>query len=277
MKPTTASDDFLRGIWRENPVLVTVLGLCPTLAVTNTVINGLAMGIATTLVILGSSIMVSLTRRLIPKEVRISAWILIIATFVTVIDLVLAAAVPDVHKALGAFIALIVAQLVLVAGLSFRIQNLSPEVAAGVFLGYAALNGLTFSMIFAVYTTTSIAGAFFVTSAMFGALALLGWTTKRDLSSVGSIAFMALIGLILATVVNLFWANEALYWITTYAGVAIFAALTAYDMQKIKQINVRGNTGTDDDKREAILGALALYLDFINLFLFVLRIFGRER
>lgn len=175
------------------------------------------------------------------------------------------------------FIALIVAQLVLVAGLSFRIQNLSPEVAAGVFLGYAALNGLTFSMIFAVYTTTSIAGAFFVTSAMFGALALFGWTTKRDLSSVGSIAFMALIGLILATVVNLFWANEALYWITTYAGVAIFAALTAYDMQKIKQINVRGNTGTDDDKREAILGALALYLDFINLFLFVLRIFGRQR
>jgi uncharacterized protein len=175
------------------------------------------------------------------------------------------------------FIALIVAQLVLVAGLSFRIQSLSPQIAAAVFLGYAALNGLTFSMIFAVYTTTSIAGAFFVTSAMFAALALFGWTTKRDLSSLGSIAFMALIGLILATLVNLFWANEALYWITTYAGVAIFAALTAYDMQKIKEINVRGNTGTDADKREAILGALALYLDFINLFLFVLRIFGRER
>jgi Na+-translocating ferredoxin:NAD+ oxidoreductase subunit E len=112
MKPTTASEDFLRGIWRENPVLVTVLGLCPTLAVTNTVINGFAMGIATTLVILGSSVIVSLTRTLIPKEVRISAWILIIATFVTVIDLVLAAAVPDVHKALGAFIALIVANCI---------------------------------------------------------------------------------------------------------------------------------------------------------------------
>ncbi|MFL5770403.1 MAG: Bax inhibitor-1/YccA family protein [Chloroflexota bacterium] len=175
------------------------------------------------------------------------------------------------------FIGLIVAQLVLVAGLSFRIQNLSPQVAAAVFLGYAALNGVTFSMIFAVYTTASIAGAFFVTSAMFGALALFGWTTKRDLSSVGSIAFMALIGLILASVVNLFWANGALYWITTYAGVAIFSALTAYDMQKIKEINTRGNTGTDDDKREAILGALALYLDFVNLFLFILRIFGRSK
>jgi FtsH-binding integral membrane protein len=175
------------------------------------------------------------------------------------------------------FLVLIVAQFVAVAGLSLRIQHMSPPVAAAVFLGYSALNGLTFSIIFSVYTTTSIAGAFFVTSAMFGALALYGWRTKRDLSSVGSIAFMALIGLILASVVNLFWANGVLYWITTYAGVAIFAALTAYDMQKIKQLNVRGNTGTDDDKREAILGALALYLDFINLFLFILRIFGRER
>jgi hypothetical protein len=175
------------------------------------------------------------------------------------------------------FLVLIVAQFVAVAGLSLRIQRMSPPVAAAVFLGYSALNGLTFSIIFSVYTTTSIAGAFFVTSAMFGALALFGWTTKRDLSSVGSIAFMALIGLILASVVNLFWANGALYWITTYAGVAIFAALTAYDMQKIKQLNVRGNTGTDDEKREAILGALALYLDFINLFLFILRIFGRQK
>ena len=175
------------------------------------------------------------------------------------------------------FLVLIVAQFVAVAGLSLRIQHMSPPVAAAVFLGYSALNGLTFSIIFSVYTTTSIAGAFFVTSAMFGALALYGWRTKRDLSSVGSIAFMALIGLILASVVNLFWANGALYWITTYAGVAIFAALTAYDMQKIKQLNVRGNTGTDDDKREAILGALALYLDFINLFLFILRIFGRQK
>jgi uncharacterized protein len=175
------------------------------------------------------------------------------------------------------FLALIVAQFAAVAGLAFRIQTMSPTVAAGVFLGYSALNGVTFSMIFAVYTTASIAGAFFVTSAMFGALALFGWTTKRDLSSLGSIAFMALIGLILASVVNLFWANGTLYWITTYAGVAIFSALTAYDMQKIKELTVRGNTGTDEDKREAILGALALYLDFINLFLFVLRIFGRER
>ena len=112
---------------------------------------------------------------------------------------------------------------------------------------------------------------------MFGALAVFGYATKRDLSSLGSIAFMALIGLILASIVNLFWANDALYWITTYAGVAIFSALTAYDMQKVKKINVAGDAGTDADKREAILGALALYLDFVNLFLYLLRIFGKRR
>ena len=212
--------------------------------------------------------------------VRVMSWMFAGLAFTGVIAWAIGTSedtVAGVDDHAWVFIGLIVAQLVLVAGLSFRIQSLSPQIAAAVFLGYAALNGVTFSMIFAVYTTTSIAGAFFVTSAMFGALAVFGWTTKRDLSSIGSIAFMALIGLILASVVNLFWANDALYWITTYAGVAIFSALTAYDMQKIKELNVRGNTGTDDDKREAILGALALYLDFINLFLFVLRIFGRER
>jgi uncharacterized protein len=111
---------------------------------------------------------------------------------------------------------------------------------------------------------------------MFGALAVWGAVTDIDLSKVGSIAFMALIGLILATIVNVFWANSTLYWITTYAGVAIFAALTAYDMQKLSQINKQGLTG-EAEGRAAIMGALALYLDFINLFLFLLRIFGQSR
>ena len=111
---------------------------------------------------------------------------------------------------------------------------------------------------------------------MFGALAVWGAITDIDLSKVGSIAFMALIGLILATIVNIFWANSTLYWITTYAGVAIFAALTAYDMQKLNQIGKQGLTG-EAEGRAAIMGALALYLDFINLFLFLLRIFGQQR
>ena len=108
MKATTPGEDLLRGIWRENPVLIQLLGLCPTLAVTNTVANGIAMGLATFFVLLGSSLLVSLLKRLIPNEVRISAYILIIATFVTLADMLLQAIVPDIHKALGAFIALIV-------------------------------------------------------------------------------------------------------------------------------------------------------------------------
>ena len=175
------------------------------------------------------------------------------------------------------FLALLFAELGAVIGLSALIGKMTPAVAAGVFLLYAAMNGVTFSLIFVVYTTASIFTTFLVTSAMFGALAVFGYVTKRNLSSLGSIAFMALIGLILASIVNLFWANDALYWITTYAGVAIFSALTAYDMQKVKKINVAGDAGTDADKREAILGALALYLDFVNLFLYLLRIFGKRR
>jgi Na+-translocating ferredoxin:NAD+ oxidoreductase subunit E len=108
MRATTAQQDLLRGIWRENPVLVQLLGLCPALAVTNTVANGIAMGLATFFVLLGSSVLVSLLRSYIPAEVRISAYILIIATFVTLVDMLLAAIVPDIHTALGAFIALIV-------------------------------------------------------------------------------------------------------------------------------------------------------------------------
>jgi electron transport complex protein RnfE len=111
--PPPARDDLLRGVWAENPVLVQLLGLCPTLAVTNTVANSIAMGLASVFVLLGSSVLVSSLRRLIPKEVRISAYILIIATFVTVVDMVLQAMVPDIHKALGAFIALIVVNCII--------------------------------------------------------------------------------------------------------------------------------------------------------------------
>ncbi len=154
--------------------------------------------------------------------------------------------------------------------------RISVGLATVLFLIYSATVGITFAFLFELYTTQSIFTTFLITAGMFGALAVWGAVTDIDLSKVGSIAFMALIGLILATIVNIFWANSTLYWITTYAGVAIFAALTAYDMQKLKQINEQGLTG-DAEGRAAILGALALYLDFINLFLFLLRIFGQER
>ena len=170
----------------------------------------------------------------------------------------------------------IAAQLGLVFFISFRINSISPTTATALFLVYAATVGVTFALIFELYTAQSIFTTFLITAGMFGALAAWGALTDMDLSKLGAIAFMALIGLILATIVNIFWANETLYWITTYAGVAIFAALTAYDMQKLNKISKEGLTG-EAEGRAAIMGALALYLDFINLFLFLLRIFGRSR
>jgi hypothetical protein len=182
----------------------------------------------------------------------------------------------DITESPGIIIGVIVAQLAIVFGLSFAINRISVGVATFLFLLYSATVGVTFAFIFELYTTQSIFTAFLITAGMFGALAVWGAVTDIDLSKVGSIAFMALIGLILATIVNVFWANSTLYWITTYAGVAIFAALTAYDMQKLTQINREGISG-DAAGRAAIMGALALYLDFINLFLFLLRIFGQQR
>lgn len=182
----------------------------------------------------------------------------------------------DITKSPGIVIGVIVAQLALVLALVFLLPRISVGLATFLFLLYSATVGVTFALIFELYTTQSIFTAFLITAGMFGALAVWGAVTHIDLSKVGAIAFMALIGLILATIVNLFWANSTLYWITTYAGVGIFAALTAYDMQKLKQINQQGLSG-EAEGRAAIMGALALYLDFINLFLFLLRIFGRSR
>jgi FtsH-binding integral membrane protein len=182
----------------------------------------------------------------------------------------------DITESPGIIIGVIVVQLGIVFGISFLINRISVGLATVLFLIYSATVGVTFAFIFELYTSQSIFTTFLITSGMFGALAVWGAITDIDLSKVGSIAFMALIGLILATIVNVFWANSTLYWITTYAGVGIFAALTAYDMQKLNQIGKEGLTG-DAEGRAAIMGALALYLDFINLFLFLLRIFGQQR
>src|SRR3954454_18008335 len=164
-------------------------------------------------------------------------------------------------------------QIGLVIWLTAALPRLSTGTAAALFLLYAALNGVLFAFIFELYTTQSIFTTFGICAAMFGGLALWGAITDIDLTKLGAIAFMALIGLILATIVNIFWANGTLYWITTYAGVAIFSALTAYDMQKLKRIHDSG--GDSGMPQLAVYGALALYLDFINLFLFLLRIFGQ--
>lgn len=191
------------------------------------------------------------------------------------------AATPAIYQVILSnqilFFGIIIAELVLVGYLSFMVKRISAMAATAVFFGYAALNGVTFSLIFLIYTASSIAYTFGITAAMFGCLSLFGYLTKTDLSKVGAIAFMALIGLIIASIVNFFMNSDTLYWIISYAGVIIFSALTAYDIQKIKQQNIIGNGGTEEDHKESIMGALTLYLDFINLFLFLLRFTGNRK
>ncbi len=186
------------------------------------------------------------------------------------------ALLTDITESPGILIGVVIGQLALVIALVASINRIPVSVATLLFLVYSATVGVTFALLFELYTTESIFTAFLVAAGMFGALAIWGAVTDMDLSKVGSIAFMALIGLILATIVNVFWANEALYWVTTYVGVLVFAALTAYDMQKLTRLSRQGLSG-EAEGRAAIIGALSLYLDFINLFLFLLRIFGRSR
>ncbi len=168
---------------------------------------------------------------------------------------------------------LMIATLGLVFYLSFSFQKMSPAAATFSFLLYAALNGVMLSAVLAVYTGGSVFSAFLVASGMFGAMALYGATTKKDLSAWGSLLFMALIGLIIASVVNMFIRSSGFDLILSYGAVLIFTGLTAYDMQKIKQIGQSGSYHPN----MAIMGALRLYLDFINLFLNILRIMGKRR
>lgn len=170
--------------------------------------------------------------------------------------------------------ALFIGEIAMVGYLAVKIKRMSAIQATMVFLSYAALNGLTMSLLFNMFTTESIASTFLITGTMFGMMSLYGYTTKRDLTGLGSLAFMGLIGIIVASILNIFMQSSALYWITTFIGVAVFVGLTAYDVQKIKNLNIIGNEGTEEDRKEAILGALTLYLDFINLFIMLLRIFG---
>jgi FtsH-binding integral membrane protein len=157
---------------------------------------------------------------------------------------------------------------------------MSSAVVTGCFLLYSALMGATLSLIFLRYSMESIAITFFVTALTFGVMSVYGYVTKRDLTSIGNLCFMALIGLIIASIVNMFVGSSLLYWGVTYVGILIFVGLTAYDTQKIKEMSMAlGNelAASETGKKQAILGALTLYLDFINLFLLLLRIFGGNR
>ena len=170
---------------------------------------------------------------------------------------------------------LVIAELLLVLGLSFTAQRLSGTVAAGLFLLYAALNGLTFSTLFYAYQLGSIGEAFLLTAGTFGAMSAYATNTKKDLSAWRAFLFMGLIGVMIAGVVQLFWHNEGFSFVWSCACVVVFAGLTAYDTQKLRQMHA--SAGFSSAASLSVVGALMLYLDFVNLFLALLRLFGRRR
>lgn len=179
----------------------------------------------------------------------------------------------------GMYWGLLIAEVLLVLFLSARIHKMSFATAGLMFAAYAILNGVTMSIIMLAYTAESIAQAFFVTAGTFGGMSLVGFFIKKDLSAMGRTLMMALIGLIIATVVNIFWQNSMIASILNYAGVIIFAGLTAYDTQKIKvMFQQNQHAGINDQTNKlALMGSLELYLDFINLFIYILRLFGNRK
>jgi FtsH-binding integral membrane protein len=171
------------------------------------------------------------------------------------------------------FFGLMIGELALVFTLSGAIHRLSTAVATLIFIAYSALNGVTLSVVALVYTANSIASTFVITAGMFGAMSIYGYMTRRDLTSWGSFLFMGLIGVVIASVVNIFVGSSAVSWVISGIGVIVFTGLTAYDTWKIKAMAAQGTEG----RKPAILGALTLYLDFINLFLMLLRFTGNRR
>ncbi len=171
---------------------------------------------------------------------------------------------------------LIIAELGLVIGLSAAINRLSLTMATLMFVLYSVVNGATMSFIFLAYTASSITNVFLITAGTFAAMALFGYFTKTDLTSLGKYLMMGLIGIIIATIVNIFTKSSGLTIILNYLGVLVFVGLTAYDAQKIKQMLLTAPDASEDSQKIALLGALSLYLDFINLFIYLLRLFGKR-
>jgi FtsH-binding integral membrane protein len=171
----------------------------------------------------------------------------------------------------------IIAQLGVVIWLSARVMRMSMGIATTLFIAYSALTGATLSTIFLVYDIGTIATTFFVTAGTFFAMSLIGYTTRMDLSRIGNLLYMLLIGLVIATIVNIFVTSTTLHWIITYVGVVVFVGLIAYDTQKLRNLFVQHNSADEVGQKIALLGAFTLYLDFINLFLHLLYIVGGNR
>jgi len=212
--------------------------------------------------------------------VRVFAWMtlgLVVTAGAAMFTLAVPGLLQMILSSPFVFFGLMAGELVMVIVLSRAVLRLQPWIAGLLFAAYAALNGVTLSVLFLVYTNTSILLTFGITACTFGIMALYGYTTQRDLTKMGSLLFMALIGLVLASVANLFFQNSTLYWIVSYVGVLIFIGLVAYDTQRLKKMSMEIGANGELSQKASILGALRLYLDFINLFLLLLRIVGRRR
>ncbi|WP_297260714.1 Bax inhibitor-1/YccA family protein [uncultured Prevotella sp.] len=192
-----------------------------------------------------------------------------VATSPTILSLIFSSKVT--------FFGLIIAEFALVFAISGAINRLSLSTATMLFILYSVINGATLSSIFFAFSVATIGKVFFITAGTFGAMALVGYTTKTDLTSMGKLLFMALLGIIIASVVNMFVASSGLDLILSYVGVLVFVGLIAYDTQKIKQMCQTAPDAGESAQKLALIGALSLYLDFINLFLYLLRIFGNNR
>ena len=209
---------------------------------------------------------------------KVYGWMFLGLAFTAVLAFATASSPAVLQAVLGnrlIFYGLVVAEVALVWYLSARVSQLSPSAAGTFFLSYSALNGVTLSVVLLAFTGESVANAFITTSAMFGALAVYGSVTKRSLAGVGQFAFMGLIGVVVASIIGIFWRNDALQFVISVSGVVVFTALTMWDAQRLKgmALGLEGGPAAPF----AVVGALALYLDFINLFLFIVRLFGQRR
>jgi len=211
---------------------------------------------------------------------RVYAWMtagLLTTALAAFVTLSTPAILQFVFGAKFVFWGLMIAELGLVVWLSGMVGKLSAAAAGAVFLLYSALNGLTLSAVFLAFTSASIVSTFVVTAGTFGVMSLWGLATKRTLDGLGSFAFMGLVGVILASVVNIFLRNDMLGFVVSCAGVLVFVLLTAYDTNKLKRMAAVVDGASEEGRRASVSGALALYLDFINLFLMLLNLFGRRR
>lgn len=217
------------------------------------------------------------TQRFMTKVYGWMSFALAITGFVAMYTASSPALLEMVFGNMWTLLGIILVEFAMVGALAGWVNRMSASTATMIFVLYSALNGVVLSGIFLVYTSESISSTFFITAGTFGAMSFYGYTTKTDLTKWRNILVMGVFGLIIASLVNLFMRSSMLSLITSCFGVLIFVGLTAYDTQKIKNMNIIGNEGTDEDKKEAIMGALTLYLDFINLFLYLLRLFGKRK